>query len=445
MPESKLDEFISKPKRSLITLSIPVIAASLVETLYNLTDTVFVGRLGPDALAAMTFSWPLFFVLVALSLGINSGISSVVSRALGERNKKRAQNACIHGLILSFISAIVIALIGLPILKPLFRLSGASGIVLQMATSYMAIILLGIVFMFLSYTITSIFASQGDTKTAMKIDIFSLLLNIILTPILIFLFGMGIKGAALATTLSVLFAFLQSLYYIRKVSYLKLNKSSFKYSPRIFKEIIKIGFPSSLMMLVISVYVIFLNRAMAHFSIAHVAAFGVVSRLESVAILPVYGLSVGALTLSGMFYGAKKYGLLKTISSYSIWFSMLATSAIGLVFFVFARFFIRIFTPDTSVIALGVPYMRLDVFTFPTMAATMITSRIMQAMGRGMPGLVINVVRVFVFAVPLSFLFIFIFGLGYLFIALSMIIGGIIAALMGFFWLHSLIPSKNKK
>jgi putative MATE family efflux protein len=445
MKKSRLEEFIGSPKKSLILISLPVIASSLVETLYNLTDTIFVGRLGSDALAAMTFSWPFFFVLVALSLGINAGISSVVSRAIGAKNKKQAENACIHGLILAFIAAILIALIGLPLLRPLFRLSGASGSVLQMATSYMAIILVGVVFMFLSYTMTSIFASQGDTKTAMKIDVYSLVLNIILTPILIFGFHMGIRGAALGTTLSVLFATVQGAYYLKKVSYLKLKRSSFRYSFPTIKEIIKIGFPASLMMLVISIYVIFLNRAMAHFSVSHVAAFGVVSRLESVSILPIYGLSVGALTLAGMFYGAKKYELLKTISNYSILISMVITTVIGLVFFIFARLLIRVFTPDLSVIGLGAPYMRLDVFTFPTMAATMIVSRIMQAMGKGMPGLIINIIRVFVLAVPLSYLFVFVLGYGYLFIALSMIIGGIVAALIGFIWLKCVISASINK
>ncbi len=436
MAESKLDGFIKNPRRSLISVSIPVIAAAVVETLYNLVDTFFVGKLGPEALAAITFSWPFFFILVAISLGINSGISSRIARFLGEKNKSQAENTALHGLVLALISSLAIAIVSIPFLDTIFKLSGASGEVMKMASSYMFIILLGVVFMFLSYAINSIFSAQGDTKTAMKIDIYSLALNIILAPIFIFVLGMGIKGAALATSVAVLFAFIQSIYYLSKVSYLRLNFRSFRFSSEILKDITKVGFPSTLMMLVMSFYIIFLNKAMAHFSVNHVAAFGVVSRLESVAILPIYGLSIGAMTLAGMFYGAKAYNLLKDVSWYAVRISIIIASVIGIVFFIFPQFFISIFTADAEVIKIGIPYMMLDVFTFPAMAITMITSRILQGFGYGMPGLVINVVRVFVIAVPLSYFFVFMMGYEYLSIAIAMILGGLIATVLSIYWLN---------
>jgi putative MATE family efflux protein len=435
MTKSRLSEFIKSPKRSLIILSIPVIIAALVETLYTLVDAIFVGRLGPEALAAITFAWPFFFLLVALSLGLNAGMSSRIARFLGEKNKKQAENTALHGLLLAFLASIFVAAIGIPLLGFLFRLSGASGNVLQMSISYMFIILLGVIFMFLSYAVNSIFAAQGDTKTAMKIDVYSLALNIVLAPVFIFVFHWGIRGAALATFASVLFAFVQSLYFLRKKSYLNLRLKSFKFSNRILREIIAVGIPSTLMMLTISFYVFFLNRAMIHYSVAHVAAFGVVSRLESIATLPVFGLSVGALTMVGMFYGAKKYRLVKEISWYAIELSAILSSLIGVIFFIFPSLFLRIFTPDLSIINVGVPYMRLDVFTFPLMATTMIVARIMQGLGLGLPGLVINLVRVFAVAVPLAYLFVFTLGYGYLSIAIAMIIGGTSATVIGSVWL----------
>ncbi|HZX44603.1 MAG TPA: MATE family efflux transporter, partial [Candidatus Nanoarchaeia archaeon] len=318
MAKSKLEQFIKQPRRSLIYLSIPAIASAMVETFYNLTDTFFIGRLGAEALAAMTFSFPLFFMLVSLSLGINAGMGSRISRYIGEGNKRQAENTAIHGLALSLVISLLIALIAIPLLPFLFKVLGAQGIVLSYAISYTAIILAGSLFMFLSYALSSFFAAQGDTKTAMKIDVYSLIANMILTPIFMFVFDMGIAGAALATVLSVIYAFVLALYYLRD-SYLTLSLKKFKYSSSIIKEIFEVGFPSTLMMLTISFYVVFLNRAMAHFSVEHVAAFGVVSRLETVVTLPVFGLSIGAMTLAGMFFGAKKYKLLKDVSKFSLW------------------------------------------------------------------------------------------------------------------------------
>jgi len=435
MQKSKLNQFIKSPKKALVTLSIPVIVAALVETLYTIVDAIFVGRLGAGALAAITFAWPFFFILVAISLGINAGIGSRISRFLGEKNKKQAENTAIHGLLIALIVSLLIAGISIPLLNYLFSLTGASGDVLQMAKDYMFIILLGVVFMFLSYAVNSIFSAQGDTKTAMKIDVYSLILNIILAPIFIFLFKLGIKGAALATSVSVLFAFIQSLYYLRKVSYLNLKLRSFKFSLDIIKEIISVGFPSTIMMLIVSFYVIFLNKAMVHYSVSHVAAFGIVSRLESIATLPIYGLSVGAMTLAGMFYGAKKYRLLEKISWYAIKISAVVTSIIGIIFFAIPDTLLRVFTSDVNVINIGIPYTRLDVFTFPLMAITMIISRIMQGLGYGFPGLMINLIRVLLVAVPLAYVFVFVLGYGYLSIAVAMILGGIIATVVGIYLL----------
>jgi putative MATE family efflux protein len=444
MEKSKLNEFLKNPKKSLIIVSIPVIVASIVETLYTIVDGIFVGRISAEALAALTFAWPFFFILVALSLGINAGMSSKIARFIGQKNKKQAENAAMHGLLIALFVSIILIIIGLPLLKLLFSISGAEGNVLKLGVTYMFYILLGVIFMFLSYATNSIFSAQGDTRTAMKIDIYSLVLNIILCPIFIFVFRWGVMGAALATSVSVLFAFLQSLYYLKKKSYLKIHISSFKYSPSILKEIISVGFPSTLMMLVISFYMIFLNRAMAHFSFDHVAAFGTAGRLESLATLPIYGLSVGALTLVGMFYGAKRFKQLKETSWHAVKITVLVTSVIGLILFIFPEMFMRIFTSDIEVIKLGAAYIRLDVFTFPAMGITMVVSRIMQGMGLGLPGLVINLARVFGVAIPLAYIFVFILGWGYLSIAVAMILGGIAASAIGITWLKIRIKKLTK-
>ncbi len=448
----KVKEFAKDPRKALFTLAIPVVIATVVQTLYNIVDTAFVGRLGADALAAITFSWPLFFILIAINSGINTGMSSRISRFLGNRQKREAENAAMHGLLVSVGFALMVSVFGIIFLDELFMLFGAEGEVKALAMQYMSIILVGVVFMFTAYVLNGIFAAQGNTRTPMKIQIVTVALNGILDPIFIFAFHMGIRGAALATAIAFFIGLVWFMAAIRRKSYLQIRLKNFNFSPDILRDIIKVGMPATLMMLLISIYVIFLNRFMVYFSNMHVAAFGMATRLESVAMLPIVGFSVGLLTLVGMFYGAKKYDLLKDISWFGLKIGLLITAIAGTVFFIVPEMLLRIFTADEQLLMLAVPYLRIDVFTFPLMAASMMISRILQAMGYGLPGLIINTVRIFVVAVPLAYVFVFALGLNYLSVALAMVLGGILATAVGMVWLlytfrkvPSKVPSPKKK
>ncbi|MFA6089454.1 MAG: MATE family efflux transporter [Candidatus Woesearchaeota archaeon] len=442
MVKSRLKEFINSPYKSLFAISLPIMAAGIVETLYNIVDTVYVGRLGPEALAAITFSWPIFFFLVSVSIGLNAGISSRLSRYIGEKNHKQARNTMMHGLILSILLGILITICGLLSVKSLFIVSGATGAVLEMATEYIFLLLLGTVFLLVSYAITGIFSAQGDTKTAMKIDISSLALNIILAPIFMFVLHMGIRGAALATVVAYLFALILCVYYVRKTKYLRFSMKYFKFSKVILKDIVMIGFFSSVMMIIISCTAIFLNRVMITFGTNNVAALGMIGRLESLVYLPVYGLSVGAMTLAGMFYGAKRYDILKKTTFKAVQIAVLISGFVSLIIFIFPEFFMRWFTNDPLVIAAAVPYVRLDVIALPFIAITMILSRSMQAMGFGFPGLLIALIRSLFIAVPLAYIFVFFLHFGYLSIAVAMIIASVFSAIINIIWFKRLVDKK---
>jgi putative MATE family efflux protein len=433
---SKIEEFAANPRRALVTLSLPIGVAMFVQTMYNIVDTAFVGRLGAPSIAALSFSFPLFFILVALTSGIGTGLNSTISRRLGAGEHGEAEEAAENGLVLSLLFALLLLPLGLLTLKPLFILFGASPPVQVLGRSYMRVIYYGTPAMFAAYALNSVFAAQGDTRTPMKVQASGLILNTVLDPVFIYVLGYGVQGAAIATDISLVFTLVLYVIYLGRKSALKLRFRSFRPCLPLDADILRVGAPASLMMFLLSIYVVFLNRYMVHFGTAYVAAFGLATRLESFAALPIVALSLALLTLIGMFYGARRYNLLKKLSWRGIRLGIYLTSGVGLVVFCVPSLFLRIFTAEEDILRIGSAYLRLDAFTFPLMSTTMIIARIMQAMGLGAPGLIINVVRVFVVAVPLAYVFVFLLGWGYLTVALAMILGGLASNAIGFLWLR---------
>jgi MATE family, multidrug efflux pump len=433
--KDRVDEFIGNPKRALFVMAGPVTIAMFVQTMYNLVDTAFVGRLGAESIAALTFAFPLFFIIIGLNSGIGVGINSVVSRRLGAKDKEGAENSAAHGLVVTVIFGLALLAVGLPAQKTIFLLLGARGHVLDLSMSYMTVIWLGIIFMFPAYAMNSIFSAQGDTKTPMVVQTIALVMNAILDPIFIYRLGFGVQGAAIATVIALAFSFGLYVYFIRRRSALKVDFRRFRFSFSLCREICRVGAPASLMMFVMSIYVMFLNRFMAHFGTNYVAAFSLATRLESLPGMLIVGISVSLVTLVGMFHGAQRFRMVKSISWYGLRIGIAMTSLIGLVFFIAPGFSLRIFTDEPRILALGAAYLRIDVLTFPMMAVSMIVSRVLQGMGLGVPGLVINLIRIFIVAVPLAYVFVFILGYGFLSIAWAMVLGGVASNITALLWL----------
>jgi putative MATE family efflux protein len=432
---NRVDEFVAKPRRALFSLAAPVAIAMFVQTMYNIVDTAFVGRLGAASIAALTFAFPIFFIMISLNSGLGVGINSIVSRLLGAKDKEAAENAAAHGIIITAVFAIVVYLFGRLTLGPLYSLFGAAPEVQALSMSYMTIILSAVFFMFPAYAMNSIFAAQGDTRTPMIVQTFGFVLNTILDPIFIYLLRFGVRGAAIATNIAIATTLLVYIYFLRKRSYLRVDFRSFRFSFSLCRGICRVGAPASLMMLTMSVYVMFLNRFMAHFGTDYVAAFGLATRLESFVSLPIFALSISLLTLVGMFYGAKRNDLVRSISWYGTGIGLLAAGGVGILFYAVPGVFLRIFTQERLILMIGSAYLRVDVLTFPTMAIAMIVSRVLQGMGFGFPGFIINVIRIFCVAVPLAYIFVFVLGYGFLSIAWAMVAGGVTASILAFWWM----------
>jgi len=304
--------------------------------------------------------------------------------------------------------------------------------------SYMRIMYLGAPLFFVSIALYSILPGEGDTKTPTMIQIISVIMNIILDPIFIFTLGMGVPGAAIATICAQAIGLLIFLirYIHLNTGYLQLTRKSFTYSRDIFRKILKVGFPVTLMQLTMSLGLGLLNIVLAGFGTMVIAGFGLAARLDSFVILPVIGFSSALVSMVAMFHGAKRPDLIRRIAWFGIKANLLAASILGLVFFIFSPLILRAFTDDPVLIELGVEFFRYFAFTYPFMAVSITAGRIIQGLGHGLPGLIIIVVRVIAVAIPLAYLFVGILGYGYQSVLVALIISSIASTMIAIPWLR---------
>ena len=247
---NNVDLMLKNPKKALIGMSIPLIISLLITSFYNLIDAFWVSGLGADALAGVGFFTPIFMILVGFGNGLGSGAAFALSKYLGEGNKQKANNASVHSIIINIIISFIVTLILLILLNPILNAMGA-GQTIDYATDYGVIILLGSVFIILSNALYGIFRGEGDATRPMYAMMASAILNMILDPIFIYKFDLGVRGAAAATIVSSIFVILVLIYwfYIKKDTYLKPNISNFTFEKDISKDIIKVGIPASIQLL----------------------------------------------------------------------------------------------------------------------------------------------------------------------------------------------------
>ena len=245
-----IDIMLGNPKRALIKMSIPLIVSLLITSFYNLIDAAWVSGLGADALAGVGFFTPIFMILVGFGNGLGSGTAFAISKYIGENDKIKADNASVHSILIDIVVSIIITVILLIFLNSILNAMGA-GSTIGYATDYGIIILAGSVFIILSNALYGIFRGEGDTKRPMYAMIVSAVLNMVLDPIFIYTFNLGVKGAAIATIISAVFVIAVLIYwfYVKKDTYLKPYLGNFNYKRDISIDVVKVGIPASVQLL----------------------------------------------------------------------------------------------------------------------------------------------------------------------------------------------------
>ena len=447
--KSRLKTFLDNPSKALWSLAIPIMFGMGIQTLYNLVDMIFIGRLGGQSIAGIAFNMPLFFLVLGLTMGLGTGVTASIARFIGQNNKKEADNSAEHAIFMAVVISLFLSSLGLLFGERILSLFGAEGEILSIGWEYLHVMCVGMPFMIFSGFFRSILAGEGDMKLPMMVAGLGTVLNIILDPIFIFDlenygglgFGLGVAGAAMATVISQVIVFCVFIYmlFVKKHSYITFRLKDFSFSSDIIWDIVKVGLPASLSMVVMAIGQGVFNKILIHFSADTVAAYQVAGRLDMLVFLPIFSIAASLTTLVGMFFGAKEYDILRFTIKYGIMSAFCITVLSSVLIYLFADLAVGFFTDDELIISIAVTFLKLFAFVYPLISVGITTGRVLQGLGKGLPVLVITIVRVLGVSAPLAFLFIFYMGKPVEWVWYSMMISTIVAFTIAVIWLFSTV------
>ena len=420
----------------LISMSLPMIISMLVQALYNVIDSMFVAQISENALTAVSLAFPLQSLMIAVGVGTGVGVNAVLSKSLGQKDFESANKAASNGIILSFLSYVIFALIGVFLTGVFFKSQTSNVEIINHGSQYIYICTILSVGLFGQIILERLLQSTGKTFYTMITQGIGAIINIILDPILIFgLFGapeMGVAGAAVATVTGQIIAMFLALYFnLKKNHEIKLNKKVFKIDIKIIKRIYAVGVPSIVMQSIGSVMTFGLNKILIGFTPTATAVFGVYFKLQSFVFMPVFGLNNGMVPIVAYNYGAKnEERVTKTIKLSTIY--AMGIMLVGLLIFqAFPKQLLCLFNASEDMLRIGIPALRIISINFIFAGFCVIASSVFQALENGMLSLVVSAVRQLIAILPLAFIFGQVFGVNAIWFAfpVSEIIAVILSAM----------------
>ena len=435
--ETPLQSFKDDPFKSMWRLAVPIMIGMGIQTLYTIIDMIFIGRLGGDAIASVAFNMPIFFFVMGLSFGLGNGVTASIARFIGSNDKVNADNSAEHAVAMALAISLILTVSGLLFGKQILLFIGCTNDILPLAWDYLKVSCYGISFGVFSGFFRSILAGEGEMKLPMVVAGLGTILNTILDPIFIFYMDLGVAGAAWATTISQIIVCLVFIYmlFVKNHTYVRFKLKDFSFSSYIIYDIIKVGIPVSMSMVVMALGQLVFNRLLVNFSTDAVAAYQIGGRVDMIVFLPIFGIASALTTIVGMFYGADEFEKIKSISLYGIKSSFLITTICSFFLFIFAPSVVKVFTMDTVIQKISIDYLRTISFLFPFISIGLTIGRILQGLGRGMPSLIITIVRVIGLAGPLAYFFTFVLDKPVEWIWYSMFISGIFATIISITWI----------
>jgi MATE family, multidrug efflux pump len=390
--------------RLMVTLTIPLFFGTFVQVVYNVMDTIFIGHyVGSLGLAALSVVFPLQMFAMGLGQMVGIGGASLISRLIGSDDKPGAEHALGNGLTAGILLAVLMTIVVLPNISFWIKLIGASENVFPYARDFLTIIMSGTLFNVLANALIFYVRSEGNTRVAMIAMILAFGLNTVLDAVFMIPLHMGIKGAALATVLSLLVATLYALsYYFTRSSYLKLRLKNFVPDFKVLRRIFAVGVAQLSQTVSTSVAALFIIKMAASYGgDLALSAFGIIQRILYFAMMPGMIIGQGMQPVLGYNYGARRYGLaLRTIMLASVSATILSILAF-LVLYIFPEPIIRVFTSDQSLIQECSDVTRMVFLALPVVGFFSVGSQVFLSLGKAVESFVIAVVRPAVFLLPL--------------------------------------------
>ena len=400
----------------LITMSLPMILSMLIQALYNVVDSMFVAQLSEDALTAVSLTFPVQNLIIAISVGTGVGINALLSRYLGEHRYDRANAVAKNGIFITLISSALFAVIGVLSSHFFFTTQTNNPVIIKYGTVYMFIISLFSCGCFMQITLERLLQATGKTIYNMITQGTGAVVNIILDPILIFgLFGfprLEVAGAAIATITGQLVAVSMSLYFnYKKNTEINLSIKNFRPCLLTIKEIYKIGVPSIIMQSIASVMTFGMNRILMEFSSTATAVFGIYFKLQSFIFMPVFGLTNGMVPIVAYNYGAKNKERIFHTRRLAIFIAISIMTAGLLMLQLIPNQLLRCFDASSNMLKIGVPALRIISLSFPFAGYCIVCSATFQALGNGVYSLITSAARQLLVILPVAYIFGQLFGL----------------------------------
>ena len=456
---------LGDPKKAIITLAIPMIIAMSIQTIYNFVDALFVSGFGSSlftdstvpgtgslAIAAIGYVLPFFMMAIAVSTGMGVGAASAISRRIGSKDKKGADNVSEHSLFIAIIVAIIYTLIFFISADKLFELIGA-GESLSYTVSYGKIIFAGSINLYFVNTATALLRGEGDAKRAMYAIVLGSVLNIILDPIFIFIFKLGVAGAAYATVISMTASSLVLIYwlFIKRDTYVKFRLKHFKFKREILRDIFRVGIPASFQQISMSITMLIINLIIIRVALAGddgITIYTIGWRIVMLAILPILGLATATISVTGAAFGAKDYEKLDTAFLFSAKFGLIIELAIASVIFFLAPFLTAIFTTGSGFEGIKddiTTFIMISCLFYPAAALGISSSATFQGTGKGIYSLTATLLRTIVLTTILAVIFCCLFDFNLEGIWWGIVLANLIGSFISLGWAKYYVNSLKQR
>ena len=398
----------------LITMSLPMMASMLVQALYNIVDSMFVSRVSENALTAVSLAFPIQTLIIAFANGVGVGMNALLSRALGEKKPDEANKAARHGILLMAVCYLIFLVFGLFLTRPFLATQVTADTdpeILEYGVQYLSVVCIFSFGIFAQIASERLFQSTGRTVWSMVTQATGAIINIILDPIMIFgLAGfprLGVTGAAVATVIGQITAAVLGAVLNRFVNReIRIEpRLLFRCERRVFRQMLIIGIPTTVMQAIGSVMSYVMNRILMAFSSTAAAVFGAYFKIQSFVCMPVFGLNAGMVPIIAYNYGARQKERIKKTVRYSVIFAECITAAGFLAFQLFPEALLGMFDASPYMLEIGVPALRIISIHFLLCGACIVIGSVFQALGNGVYSAIVSFLRQIVVLLPVAYIF----------------------------------------